>query len=243
MTLRVFLLAAGFGSRLRPLTDTTPKCAVPINGKPLVHYWYDQLSALKVDAFLVNTHYLPKKVEAAISDLPLSMFEKTNISYESELLGTAGSLLKNIDFLEQSDTVLIAHADNLCICDFEAFLNAHNNRPSDSLMTMMLFRTPTPESCGVVALGGDGCVLEFHEKVKNPPSNLANGAVYLMDKMFFKWLSAQTDLPSIPDISLDIIPKLMGKIFTWENQNYHRDIGTPESYQRACIDMANLTTN
>lgn len=243
MSLRVFLLAAGFGSRLRPLTDTMPKCAVPINGKPLVHYWYDQLGVLEVDAFLVNTHYLPKIMEATINDLPVSMFEKTSIKHESELLGTAGSLLKNIDFLENSDTVLVAHADNLCLCDFEAFLEAHLSRPSDSLMTMMLFRTPTPESCGVVALGDDGCVLEFHEKVKNPPSNLANGAVYLMDKLFFEWLSEQTDLPSKPDISLDIIPKLMGKIFTWENQGYHRDIGTPESYKRACLDMANLIKN
>ncbi len=243
MSLRVFLLAAGFGSRLRPLTNTIPKCAVPINGKPLVHYWYDQLSVLEIDAFLVNSHYLPKKMEAVISDLPVSMFKKTNISYESELLGTAGSLLKNIDFLEKSDTVLIAHADNLCLCDFEAFLNAHNNRPSNSLMTMMLFRTPTPESCGVVALNDIGCVLEFHEKVKNPPSNLANGAVYLMDRTFFKWLSEQTELPPTPDISLDIIPKLMGKIFTWENQGYHRDIGTPESYQQACLDMTNLRNN
>lgn len=238
--LRAFLLAAGLGSRLKPLTDSVPKCAVSIGGKPLIHYWFEQLDALPIDKILVNTHYLPDIMNQTIDSFASGIRNQVCTTFEDKLLGTGGSLLANTKFLSDADTVLIAHADNLCICDFGAFLAAHELRPKHCLMTMMLFRTPTPKSCGVVELDAEGCVQGFYEKVENPPSNLANGAVYLMDKQFFSWFYNEFDFGSHPDISLDIIPKLLGKIYTWENQIYHRDIGTPESYEQACRDILDL---
>ena len=61
--MRAILLAAGLGTRLRPITDKIPKCLVPINGKPLIDYWLEQLTKAGIEKFLINTHYLHEKVE------------------------------------------------------------------------------------------------------------------------------------------------------------------------------------
>ena len=64
--MKAILLAAGFGTRLRPLTNNIPKCLVPIKGKPLLEIWLDKLSDVGVKDFLINTHYLYDKVESFI---------------------------------------------------------------------------------------------------------------------------------------------------------------------------------
>ena len=64
--MRAILLAAGLGTRLRPITDTIPKCLVPINGKPLIDYWLEQLTKAGIEKFLINTHYLHEQVESYI---------------------------------------------------------------------------------------------------------------------------------------------------------------------------------
>ena len=108
--MRALLLAAGLGTRLRPLTDTIPKCLVPIVGKPLLEYWFKLLSDAGVHPVLVNTHYFPEKVMAHIENSRFSSIVK--IVHEDELLGTAGTLLANRDFFGDEPLMLI-HADNL----------------------------------------------------------------------------------------------------------------------------------
>jgi len=69
--MNAILLAAGFGTRLRPMTNTIPKCLVPIKGKPLLQIWLERLTAAEIGSFLINTHYLPEQVEQFISASPL----------------------------------------------------------------------------------------------------------------------------------------------------------------------------
>ena len=66
--MRALLLAAGLGTRLRPITDKIPKCLVPIQGRPLLEIWLDKLCEVGVQEFLVNTHYLAAQVEEFISN-------------------------------------------------------------------------------------------------------------------------------------------------------------------------------
>ena len=82
----------------------------------------------------------------------------------------------------------VVHADNLCFCDFKAFIQSHKNRPKETQITMMLFRTDNPSSCGIVEVDKNNIVQEFHEKVANPPSNLANGAVYICEPSLLDFL-------------------------------------------------------
>ena len=94
---RALVLAAGLGTRLKPYTNYVPKCLIEIGKKPLISYWLDKLSKLECDSVLVNTHYKSEQVQNYISSLNYeNMYIKT--TYEKNLLGTARTLLKNIDF-------------------------------------------------------------------------------------------------------------------------------------------------
>ena len=230
--MKALLLAAGLGTRLRPVTNIVPKCLVPINGKPLLQYWLENLSKVGVDEFLINTSYLNNQVEEFVNN---SIFkEQITLVYEDELLNTGGTLLKNKDFFSDESFMFI-HADNLSFCDFTAFINSHKNRQSKCEITMMLFHTDNPQSCGIVELDDDNIVQAFYEKVKNPPSSLANGAVYICEPSVFKLLESLNKKEI--DFSIDIISKLIGKINTFENDIYHRDIGNLESYSLAQVEV------
>jgi mannose-1-phosphate guanylyltransferase len=226
--MRAILLAAGYGTRLRPLTNIIPKCLVPINGKPLLDIWLTNLSNAGIKPCLINTHYLSDKVE---SYLKASRFQSGVVQvHEEKLLGTAGTLIANSAFFEGGDG-LLAHADNYCLADFKSFIHAHINRPAECLMTMMVFRTDAPSNCGIVELDRSGVVNAFYEKIANPPSNLANGAVYLLSKELISKISKE--LPGAKDFSTEVLPSLIGRIFTYETRDVFIDIGSPDSYQKA----------
>lgn len=226
--MRAILLAAGYGTRLRPITNTIPKCLLPINGMPLLEIWLDNLSRAGIGPFLVNTHYLADQVERHFLTSPHK--HEVRLVYEPELLGTAGTLLANIDFFQEEDGLLI-HVDNYSLCDLAKFVKAHQERPTDCLMTMLTFCTDDPSSCGIVEIDKRGVVMRFHEKVTYPPGNLANGAVYILSKEFIRDVSSHAD--NVRDISTQLIDKYLGKIYTYHTHRAHIDIGTPESYIKA----------
>ena len=225
--MKALLLAAGLGTRLKPITNDIPKCLVPINGKPLLQYWLENLYQVGVNEFLINTHYLHEKVESFVENSPFK--NKIKLLYEEELLNTGGTILFNKNYFNKDESFMIVHADNLCFCDFKSFINKHKNDDYD--LTMMLFKTKYPKSCGVVKLNDEGIVEEFHEKVENPPSSLANAAVYICNYNIFTFLESLNK--KYIDFSLDVIPKYIGKINTYINNEYHIDIGTPETYLEA----------
>ena len=226
--MRALLLAAGLGTRLRPLTDTVPKCLVPINGQPLLALWLDRLAQAGIGPFLINTHYLEGQVKAFIDTSPYR--DQVKLVNELELRGTAGTLIENLDFFQGQDGMLI-HADNYCLADFTAFQRAHHNRPQDCLMTMMTFRTDDPSSCGIVELDERGVVIGFHEKVATPPGNLANGAVYILSKELLDILG--TDLHLVSDFSTEVLNRFVRRIYSYETSAMFLDIGTPERYEQA----------
>lgn len=226
--MRAFLLAAGLGSRLRPITNTIPKCLVPIHGRPLLDIWLEMLTTAGVTSILVNLHYFHEQVAKYIQGSPYKDY--VTMVYEDQLLGTAGTLLHNKDFFKD-ERILLIHADNLSAFDMKAFIKRHECRPDVCEMTMMTFKTPTPQSCGIVELDSQGIVIDFHEKVADPPGNLANGAVFILENSVLKRMRDMA--PSCSDFCKDVVPCFTGKIYTFYNNEYHRDIGTPESYELA----------
>ena len=226
--MKALLLAAGLGTRLRPLTDTIPKCLVPIRGQALLGVWLDRLSKAGIGPFLINTHYLSERVQAFVAASPYR--DQVTLVHEDKLRGTAGTLIANLDFFAGQDGLLI-HADNYCLADFDGFLQAHQRRRTGCLMTMMTFRSDTPSSCGIVELDARGVVVGFHEKVANPPGNLANGAVYLLSAELLKILA--TELSAVTDFSTEVLQQLVGRIYSYETKEFFIDIGTPEAYRRA----------
>lgn len=226
--MRALLLAAGLGTRLRPITNTIPKCLVPIHGKPLLGYWLDMLIPNGIERILINTHYLPGAVRAFVSTSGWQ--NSIDLVHEDELLGTGGTIVKNRTYFEDQ-SFLVAHADNLTRFDVNAFIARHKTRSAGVEITMMTFTTDAPQSCGIVELDEDGIVKAFHEKVRTPPSNQANAAVYIFEATVINYMESLGK--RFVDVSTEVIPQFLGRIQTFHNHDYHRDIGTPESLAAA----------
>lgn len=226
--MKALLLAAGLGTRLRPLTDTIPKCLVPVRGKPLLGYWLEQLLSNGIDRILINTHYLPGPVRDFVRASPLR--GRVDLVHEEVLLGTGGTVLKNRNYFSEV-AFLVAHADNLTRFDVRAFIDAHKNRAPGVDITMMTFDTDAPQSCGIVEQDERGVVVGFHEKVQSPPSRRANAAVYIFEPSVIDFLALLGK--EVIDISLEVIPRYLGRIQCFYNSDYHRDIGTRESLRLA----------
>jgi len=221
---RALLLAAGLGTRLRPLTDTTPKCLVPIKGKPLLDIWCEALLAAGVTKLLINLHYKSEQVQQHLDSSKFSELVET--IYEPSLLGTAGTVLANRKFFENQDGILL-HADNYCEASISELISAHESRPSNCDLTMLAFRTSTPETCGILEVAKNQVLQKMYEKSLDDHGNLANAAVYILSKKLINELKDETDF------SNEVIPKYFGKTLVVETSETFIDIGTPESYAHA----------
>jgi len=232
---RALLLAAGLGTRLRPLTDSVPKCLVDIDGRPLLDYWIEMLSKAGIQDILVNLHHLPDQVRSYLARCT----HRARIAavYEEKLLGTAGTLLKNREFFA-GEPVMLVHADNLSLFDVAAFIRRFETRDAQVEITMMTFRTDDPKSCGIVELDEEGIVTAFHEKVPEPPGDLANAAVYILAPSVLEFIATLGN--ESVDFSTEVLPRYIGRINTFHNDVYHRDIGTPESLRTARLSYPRL---
>jgi mannose-1-phosphate guanylyltransferase len=231
--MKALVLAAGLGTRLRPITETVPKCLVPIQGVALLDYWLRLLLQGGIERVLVNTGYLAQSVRRHVASSPWR--DHVDLVHEPQLLGTGGTVLANREFFG-GQPFIVAHGDNLTRFDVSAFVQRHRNRPHGAIATMMTFETDAPQSCGIVEQDARGMVMAMHEKVANPPTTLANAAVYIFEPEVVEILS-QFGRPVI-DLSTELLPGLMGRIFSFHNTDYHRDIGTPESLFRAEREFA-----
>jgi mannose-1-phosphate guanylyltransferase len=178
--------------------------------------------------FFINLHYLPEVVKSYIEKYQNSI--KICIVYEEKLLGTGGTLLKNKAFF-QNEPLMLIHADNLSLFDMNEFNNCYEKRDENVEITMMTFDASRPEVCGIVEIDDRGIVKVFHEKVENPPGNLANGAVYILSPSVFDFLLS-LEKEEI-DFSTEVLPHFIGRINTFQNDVYHRDIGSVESLEVA----------
>lgn len=230
--LKALLLAAGLGTRLRPLTDQVPKCLVPIQGKPLLAYWLELLLRGGIESVLVNTHHLAAAVVDFRETSPWR--ERVQLIHEPVLLGTGGTILANRAAFN-GRPILVAHADNLSRFSVARLISAHAERPAPAAMTMMTFVTDTPQTCGIVETDRSGLMRRFHEKVRHPPGNRANAGVYIIEPEVVDSL-ASFGKPVI-DFSTEVIPRFLGRINTFHNDDYHRDIGTPESLRAAAREF------
>ncbi|HEV7693327.1 MAG TPA: nucleotidyltransferase family protein [Hyphomonadaceae bacterium] len=230
--MRALLLAAGLGTRLRPLTNDIPKCLVPINGRPLIDFWFDNLFKSGIERVLINKHYFADRVTAHIASSPWK--DRIDQIYETDLIGTGGTLAANLDYFG-NQALFLAYADNLSDVDIRAMQAAHAQRPPGCVMTMLAFETDNPQSCGILELDQKNLVRAFHEKAPNPPGNLANGAVMIIEPEV--GLAAKAVNKPLIDLSVDVIPHFLGRIRAYRHAGYHRDIGNLVSLAQAEADM------
>ena len=224
------LLAAGLGTRLRPLTDEVPKCLVPIAGRPLLDYWFDRLEEAGIRDVLINTHHLADQVEAHVAAVSERRGFKIAVTHEPRLLGSSGTVTANRDFVRPGADCVVIYADNLSDVDLGSLLAAHCSH--EDPVTMMLFHATRPEQCGIAEMDASGRIIGFIEKPAKPVSDLANGGVYAMAGSAFHEIADM----HVFDLAADAIPAFIGRMRGWMWNGYHRDIGTYDALRQAETD-------
>lgn len=220
---KAFLLAAGLGTRLKPLTDFTPKCLVPVGGRPLLHWWLRICERLGVKEVLLNTHHLAPQVRDFVKSRTSSV--KVIVYHEESLLGSAGTLAANRHFVAGEKEFWIFYADTLIGADMTPMADLHRARRAD--LTLGLFRNPDPRSGGVVELAPDGKILSFEEKPQHPKSELTAAGAYLAGQRLLSMLP-----PVTGDLSRDVYPRLLDNACGVVLEPVI-DLGTPARYAQA----------
>ena len=222
--MKAFLLAAGIGSRLRPLTDTTPKCMIPVGGRPMLDIWLDALAKADVDEVLVNLHYLADIVRGHLSARTAA--PRVRMSFEETLLGSAGTLAAHRDWVDGEEFFLAVNADNLTDFPLESLISTQRAHAAPATLTV--FHSDNPSAGGVLETDASGRVTSFTEKPQNPVSDLVNAGVYAFTP------SVLDEIGEPPrDIGYHLLPRLVGRAQTVVIDGYFRDIGTPDAYHRA----------
>lgn len=224
--MKAFLLAAGCGTRLRPLTDSIPKCMLPIAGTPLLFHWLRALAAAGVEDVLLNTHHLATRVEAAIAEWHEA--PAVHLVHEPELLGSGGTLSVNRQFVDGEQDFFVVYADNLTNISMSALLDAH--RHSRMVFTTFVYETTRPQEKGICVLEpGSDRIVAFDEKPSRPRSNMASAGIAVANRRIFEALPARLPL----DLSREVLPALAGRMQAVRTDAYIRDIGTLEDYRAA----------
>ena len=234
---KALVLAAGEGTRLRPLTLDRPKPMLPINGKPLLEHTIAWLRRHGVQDIAINLHYCP---EAILDHFGGGAAFDVRIVYSREetILGTAGAVRKLNGFVSGGPLVVI-YGDVLTDLDLSALLAFHRrSRARDPLtrVTMSLYHVPNPTEVGLVGLDEDGRVIRFVEKprLEEVFTDLANAGVLVIEPDVVDCIPPDT----FYDFGQHLFPQLLQSgvsIYGWviPQDTYLLDIGTPEKYAQA----------
>lgn len=232
--MKAFLLAAGLGTRLGALTEKTPKCLLPVAGEPVLHWWLTCLAALGVRDVLLNTHHLGEQVETFIRERRYGV--SVRLFPEPRLLGSGGTVAANADFVAGEKSFWIFYADTLIGAPLKPLARLHEESGSD--LTLGLFHSPEPESCGIAELSAEGKILSFEEKPRRPRGDLAAAGAYVAGPALLRALSDLTGAPRPLDLSGGVFPSLMKNAYGRVLDGPVLDIGTPNRYKRAQRDWA-----
>jgi len=142
--LKAMVLAAGMGTRLKPLTDDKPKCLMPLAGRPLIDWTLSWLKGHGITECVINLHYLPDMVKAFVGDGSQHGM-KVRYSYETELLGTAGAVKKVEDFFADGPFYII-YADNFSQWDMEKLRDVYEGREGKNRETLDVRREGQKDS-------------------------------------------------------------------------------------------------
>ncbi len=223
--MKAFILAAGNGTRLRPLTENLPKCLLPIRGTPLLEIWLKNCAAAGISEVLINVHAHAAKVKGFVSQQTTGV--KVRISEEAELLGSAGTLAENQGFVEGEKAFFVLYGDVLTAVDLSALLRFH--RDKHAMATLGIHQVADPSQCGVVVMDDNSMVQRFVEKPAQAESNWAFSGVMVATWQIFELIPAHRPA----DIGFHLLPKLAGRMAACAMTGFVLDIGTVSSYTAA----------
>ena len=210
---KAMILAAGEGTRLRPLTSETPKTMLPVGGTPLIIHIIRWLKSFGITEIGINLHYLGDKVSRFVGD-GTRLGIKIEYSKEDKILGTAGGVKRLESFFAESPFAVV-YGDVLTDFDLEKMIDQHFL--TMALATIALVTVPNTNEKGIVELNKQGRVLSFVEK---PPkgtekSNLANGGIYVLEPKVFDYIPRG----GYSDFAFDVFPNMLKMVFQFMDIN------------------------
>jgi len=228
-----YLMAAGLGTRLYPLTGLTSKPMVPILNRPVMEHLLHLLRRHGVTEVAANLHYYPDRIRSYFGD-GSGFGVDLRYNLEEQLLGTAGGADAFRAFLGDA-TFLVMSGDGLTDADLTAFLAAH--RRSGGVATLAVKEVDDPSPYGVVVHDDHGRVTGFQEKPSREAarSNLCNCGIYAFEPEVFDYITSG----AFVDWAHDVFPALLrdGRPFhVWRLESYWNDVGNIEQYRIGNFD-------
>jgi mannose-1-phosphate guanylyltransferase len=190
MSLRAMILGAGFGTRLRPLTEQLPKPLIPLGNRPLIHYGLDQLRAAGVAEVVVNTHHLAEQLPNALGH-GQGLGLRLRWSPEQEILGTGGGLVRQREFLG-SQTFYLLNGDVLSAVDLEHVLAFHRRLGAQA--TMVVRAMPAEANFTPLQMDEAGRLIEFkgiRQAAKGKTQACMFCGVHILEPAIFDHLPAR----------------------------------------------------
>ena len=241
------ILAAGLGTRLRPLTYLLPKPMAPVLNVPVMEHIARLLAAHGFEQVITNVSYLPDRIKQHFGDGSALGIE-LSYSDESEPLGTAGGVGKVRDYLSETDSFLVISGDALTDIDLSAMREAHEAH--DGIATLATKRVDDTSQFGVVITDSEGRVQGFQEKPDPPEalSDLANCGIYMFRPEIFDHFPGpghpspadKDDQPDgFVDWAMDVFPSLLDgdvPFHSHEIEAYWNDIGSVSEYVQGNAD-------
>jgi len=207
---------------------------LPIQGKPILSIWFDLCRRFGIDEVLVNVHAHADQVKEFVgtngNDLRVHVVE------EPALLGSAGTLRANQDWVAGERLFWVFYADVLTSTNLCAMLSAHYRR--NPAATLGVYRVPNPTRCGIVTLTPDNTVEDFIEKPERPTSDLAFSGLMVATPRLLAAIPARQPC----DIGFDLLPRLRGSMLAFPISDFLLDIGTRETYDIAQNSWPGLET-
>ena len=236
--MQAIILCAGFGTRLKPLTDSIPKAMVPIAGKPLLERNIEQYKKFGITEFLINLHYLPDAIKDYFGD-GSRWGVKITYKYENPILGTAGAI-KNFE-KELGDVFFLSYGDVLSFADYGSLLKAFLEEP-DAIGIETVGETTHPHDSDLAEVDGN---LKFIKIYRKPHENIPEKyksmrGLYVFKKEITNYIPAG----EYHEIDHELLPEILSKgisFYGHETGGYIKDIGTPERYKKAQEDFEKLT--
>ena len=202
--MKAVILAAGKGSRLKPLTDSLPKVMVPVCGKPVLEHHIENLARAGITEIFVNLHHLPDVITKHFGD-GSRWGVHIAYSYEPDILGTAGAVSKLKCHLS-ADPFLVVYGDNFLEIDLPSFIRAAD--ANSGVGTVAVFEKADVSGSGILELSGDNRVLRFKEKPVPGEvfSHWVNAGLFHFRSGIFDFIPV-----GFSDFGIDVIPALIRK--------------------------------
>lgn len=220
------ILAAGFGTRLRPLTDHVPKPVIEVAGQPLIFFALQNMQRAQVSRVVINTHYLPELVAQKVKSVswPFEIL----FSYEPQILGTGGGIKFAASKLSGADAILVQNADAIVETDVQMLLSEHF--ATNALSTMVLKAVDDPDLYGAIVTDAEDRVRDIIGKVGY--SGVANQrrmfcGMQVLDPDIMNWMPQRSEFCILRDTLVPAI-KENAAVYAFENSGFFCDVGTTE---------------